>query len=153
MRGEDTHTNTVCACGLTHNTEARRARSNPESGMAKCTAALPGGRARTHLHPAKTIRGLPTKDDRSTRRAHPPSPARRCEPEGLTSAGNGSPTMSVHIRIQSQSRRTESARETRKEKAAGRGGRGAREAKPVKNKPLGEVHGRPGRKRRKSKMS
>ncbi|KAF8215476.1 hypothetical protein K438DRAFT_776719 [Mycena galopus ATCC 62051] len=55
--------------------------SGKQRGKMHSGASRPAGEARSqhwlHLLAAKTIRALPTKDDRSTRRARPPSPTRR----------------------------------------------------------------------------
>ncbi|KAJ7681313.1 hypothetical protein B0H14DRAFT_3678845 [Mycena olivaceomarginata] len=134
-----THTNTMCACGRPQcGSSTSEINSGKQRG--KCTAALSGGQERhghvhrLHLLAAETIRGLPTKDDRSTRRARPPSPVRRCRTRRINERGEWIPDNGVHIRMQSRSRRRGSARETGKNKPRG----GARETKPAKNKPLGE---------------
>ncbi|KAJ7865634.1 hypothetical protein B0H14DRAFT_2734085, partial [Mycena olivaceomarginata] len=116
----------------------------PEIGRVKCTTALPGGRARTRAaisSPSKDDPDFPPKMiDPHAVRAHPP--AWRCGTRRINERGKWIP--SVHIRIQSQSRRRERVRaKLEKKRPRGEGGRGAREAKPVKNKPLGKVHGRP----------
>jgi hypothetical protein len=101
-----------------------------------------GGHGHGHqlyLLPTKTIRGLPTQNDRSTRRARPPPQRGGVEPEGSTSAGSGSRAFISVSRAKAVGVRAKLARKGRREK----GERRAREAKPVKNKPLGEVHGRP----------
>ncbi|KAJ7364465.1 hypothetical protein DFH08DRAFT_798804 [Mycena albidolilacea] len=143
-RVHETHTNMVWACGLAHNAETRRATQKVEGQNAQRRFQA-GGHGHGHqlyFLPAKTIRGLPTQDDRSTRRARPPSPARRCGTRRINERGKWIP--SVHIRIQrGQSRRRERVRAKLEKKRPRGEGRGAREAKPVKDKPLGEVHGRP----------
>ncbi|KAJ7817810.1 hypothetical protein B0H14DRAFT_2841304 [Mycena olivaceomarginata] len=133
MRGTDTHTNTV-------------SRSNPESGMAKCTAAA-SRRAGTDTDTSyistqkrRSTDFPPKMIDPHAVRTHPP-PARRCEPEGV---GSEIPDNERSYPYPEPSRRRESARETRKERPRGEGGEARAKQSRSKISRLGEVDGRGG---------